>query len=150
MTSQAQDKVAVRFIGRKAPFFDRLYGTKLTFEKDQVRSVPVAIAKQFLKHGDCFELADAQTEVEVVKEADLDQREDDTDEILEKAEQEKQDDKEEDNRIEDLRAIVLSMNDKQALANLSMEKWQQPLNKTKSVANLQQQVLQYIDQFGVV
>jgi hypothetical protein len=146
MTSQAQDKLAVRFIGRKAPFFDRLYGTKLTFEKDQVRSVPVAIAKQFLKHGDCFELADA--EVEVVKEAD--QLEDDTDAILEKAEQEKQDDKEEDNRIEDLRAIVLSMNDKQALANLSMEKWQQPLNKTKSVANLQQQVLQYIDQFGVV
>lgn len=148
MTSQAQDKLAVRFIGRKAPFFDRLYGTKLTFEKDQVRSVPVAVAKQFLKHGDCFELADMPAEVEVVKEADP--REDDTDKILEEAAQEKQDDKEEDNRIEDLRAIVLSMNDKQALANLSMEKWQQPLNKTKSVANLQQQVLQYIDQFGVV
>ncbi len=147
MTSQAQEKLAVRFIGRKAPYFDRLYGTGLTFENDQVRAVPVAIAKQFLKHGDCFELADVEV-VETVKV--VEQKEDDTDELLEKAEQEKQADKQEDNRIEDLRAIVLSMNDKQALADLSMEKWQQPLNKTKSVANLREQVLQYIDQFGIV
>ena len=52
-----QDKVSIRFIGRKAPFFDNLYGTKLTFESQQVRAVPTDIAKKFLKHGDLFELA---------------------------------------------------------------------------------------------
>lgn len=207
-----QEKVSVRFIGRKAPWTDNLYGTNLTFEKDQVRAVPADIAKKFLKHGDCFERADAPetTETTTKKVADpampillgsnvhesliaikgndvplgdvvafafmvseltaeewnaLEQddrnarldaaidfavNQDDTDAVLANTQQEQAKKQEEQNLVDDLRSQVMAINDKQALADLAMTRWQQQLNKSKSVANLQQQVLQYIDQFGIV
>ncbi|MEG2046986.1 MAG: hypothetical protein RR100_09075, partial [Comamonas sp.] len=45
---------AVKYIGRRSPYVDRLYGTNLSFEHGQVRVIPAQIAKKFLRHADMF------------------------------------------------------------------------------------------------
>lgn len=143
--TQQQDKVAIRFIGRKSPFKDDIYGTKLTFESGQVRDVPPHIAKRFLKHGDLFELSDEQAEKAKKQDAS-----DDTDEILDAAKQEQDEKQEEKDHIEDIRQRVMLSESKDELADMAMTYWQQKLDKRSPVASMRQQVVQFIDQFGIV
>lgn len=52
-----ETKVAVQYIGRRPSYIDRLYGTGLSFDAEQVRDLPASIAKNFLRHGDLFQRA---------------------------------------------------------------------------------------------
>ncbi len=48
--------VPVKYIGREDPFYDRLYGSTLSFEREQVRVIPdLDLVAKFLRHSDCFE-----------------------------------------------------------------------------------------------
>lgn len=48
--------VPVKYIGREDPFYDRLYGSNLSFEREQVRVIPdLDLVAKFLRHSDCFE-----------------------------------------------------------------------------------------------
>lgn len=143
-----QETIDVRFIGRKAPFIDNLYKSNLPFEKNQVRSVPVALAKQLLKHQDLFEVASGKQK----KPADSTVTDvvDDTASVLEQTQQEQQEQNEEQNRIEDIRLRVMTTENKEELIDMAMTHWQQPLKKTQSLNNLRAAVIQYIDQFGFV
>jgi len=57
----AAEKVAVKYIGRKEPWIDRLYGSKLPFHKEQVRVVPSSLALRLLRHEDLFTTETADT-----------------------------------------------------------------------------------------
>ncbi|MDH1865732.1 RyR domain-containing protein [Pseudomonas chengduensis] len=47
--------VAVKYIGIKEDFKDRLYGTGLDWHQGQIRVLPSHLAKSFLRHADLFE-----------------------------------------------------------------------------------------------
>jgi len=141
------DKVSVQFVGRKAPFFDDLYGSRLTFEAGQVRAVPTALAKQLLKHQDLFVLSDSPaTENKKQKAVDVD----DTDAVLEESQREQEEQHEQQMNIEDIRLRVMTTENKDELADMAMLHWQQPLKKSMSLDNMRASVIQFIDQFGIV
>lgn len=147
------EKIAVRFIGRKAPWKDNLYGTNLTFTAGQVRDVPAHYAKQFLKHGDCFEMVESvSASVNEKTERSDEQVElvDDTGAVLEQAEQEKAKQEEEQSLIEDVRQRVMLCESKDELIEMARTKWNQRLNKQKSVETLRTEVVGFIDRFGTV
>ncbi|WP_398493395.1 hypothetical protein [Variovorax sp.] len=48
--------VSVKYIGREDPFYDRLYGSNLSFKPEQVRPInDLDLVAKFLRHSDCFE-----------------------------------------------------------------------------------------------
>lgn len=55
MTSKTAG-VPVKYIGREDPFYDRLYGSNLSFVPQQVRTIgDLDLVAKFLRHSDCFE-----------------------------------------------------------------------------------------------
>lgn len=55
MTSKTAG-VPVKYIGREDPFYDRLYGSNLSFVPRQVRTIgDLDLVAKFLRHSDCFE-----------------------------------------------------------------------------------------------
>ncbi|SEF28505.1 hypothetical protein ABL840_26735 [Variovorax sp. NFACC27] len=55
MTSKTAG-VPVKYIGREDPFYDRLYGSNLSFVPGQTRTIPdLDLVAKFLRHSDCFE-----------------------------------------------------------------------------------------------
>lgn len=51
---------AVRYIGPRAAWNDHLYGSDLTFTKDEIKLVPVNLATKFMHHLDMFEEVDKE------------------------------------------------------------------------------------------
>lgn len=46
--------IDVTYTGNDDPFIDRIYGTRLTFEKGQTRALKPELAARFLQHADVF------------------------------------------------------------------------------------------------
>lgn len=129
--------IPIRFIGRREVWREIRYGSGLAFTKNQVRSVPERLAERLLRHVDLFELADKAAP------------EDDTMEQLDAAKQEAAKQK----ALEEQRQSVVDrvmVMDKQALEDFAKTHYQQDLDKRRSVETLRQQVVSFIDQFGVV
>lgn len=133
---------AVRYIGRKTLFTDNLYGSGLTFTKDQVRSVPPELADQFLRHGDSFERAEAATPKRA-------KSQDDTAELLEQARIEQEAKAKERDELQDLRDQINQM-DKTALDLFARTNYRQELDRRHSVHDLRVKVIGLVDQFGAV
>ncbi len=129
---------AVKYIGRK-PFVDRLYGSGLPFEADQVRAVPAELARRFLRHP---EFAPAELPVAAEK-----PRGDDTAALLEGAAREQAQQREQLNDLQELRDQVSYM-DKEALEQFAQAKYRQNIDKRRSLPALREQVIGLIDQFG--
>lgn len=137
--------IPIRFIGRRDSWREVRYGSGLTFTKNQVRSVPERLAERLLRHADLFELADKAEAKEPAKAAP----EDDTMEQLDAAKQEAAKHK----ALEEQRQSVVDrvmVMDKQALEDFAKANYQQDLDKRRSVETLRQQVVSFIDRFGVV
>ena len=158
----AAERVPVEYIGRKEPWVDKLYGSKLPFNKGQVRVVPSERAIRLLRHEDLFKLAETDTECDEQKQDDsqmsLDPNEgeqdegdeqDDTDELLDEAEKEQAEAKQREQERQDLVDQVNAMTDKDSLEHFAQTRYQQRINKRKSVENLREDVVGMIDQFGV-
>lgn len=150
--------VSVTYIGRRETFTDRIYGTKLTFEQGQTRAVPEAVAKGFLKHVDLFKLADVLEAKPVAKVSAKDvpeqvkqdeKKPDDTAAILERAAKEKAKADEKQNELQDLHDQVAQM-DKNSLEQFALTKYRQQIDKRLTVPKLREQVVGFINQFGVV
>lgn len=142
----AAEKVAVEYIGRKEPWVDRVYGSKLPFYKGQVRVVPSALALRFLRHPDLFQLTEADTTGDAPKQDD---EQDDTDQRLEQSTEESDEAREREGQRQDVVDRVMSM-EKDALEQFAFTNYQQKLNKRKAVETLRQDVVGFIDQYGVV
>lgn len=131
---------AVRYTGRRAQFADRLYGTNLVWEPDQVRTLPPHVADKFLRHPDVFELAKGS----VAKRGN-----DDSAEILEITRKEDAQREQVQQAIQAMYLEVRAM-DKEALASFAQRNYGQLIDRRHSVEDLRQEVVQMIDRFGVV
>lgn len=101
--------VAVRYIGARAQYTDRLYGTGLVFKQGQVRPVPPSVARRFLRHVDLFEQAAVAQDSAPASNA-LDVSTDDTAEQLMRMEQEQQKEDDEQFTLDSMHRSLDGMN----------------------------------------
>lgn len=139
--------VPVKYIGPRAEWYDRLYGTGLMFSSGQTRNLPTDIARQLLRHGDLFEKAD-QPPFETA-DGEAVTVDDDTARLLEQGKQAEDAKHEQQVSIQDLYDQIDQM-DKSSLESFASTKYRIDLDKRKSVDNLRAQVKQLVDQFGAV
>lgn len=146
----ADGTVPVKYVGRRDEWIERKYGTGLTFSKGQVRHLPESLARRLLRHADLFALADLVSDSAGEPESGTDDSsEDDTAEQLAKAQDEKaQRDKEQED-LQGLRDQIMVM-DKEALDEFAYTRYQQKINKRRSVENLREEVIGFVDQYGAV
>lgn len=169
--SELMQPVEVKYIGKREPWFDRLYDTGLSFTCGQTRKLPWDLAPKFLRHIDLFEEAKQaapkksedddtgkpasdkksgkEDEAPTVEPAKEEAPVDDTKAIID--EQSKKT-KEKDDKQFELQALYDQVNnmDKDALKHFAEVNYQQKLNKSKSEDNLRAEVISMIDQFGAV
>lgn len=146
-----ETNVAVQYIGRRPSYTDRLYGTGLSFEQDQVRGLPASIAKNFLRHGDLFQRA------AVVEQAGTGQGEqqppgvplDDTAAQLAEAQRLQDEQRAKDLRRQELLDQVSNM-DKEGLQVFAKDTYNQVVPKTMTLENMRAKVFAFIDQYGPV
>ena len=132
--------LAVKYVGRRDSWTDRLYGTGLTFAKDQVRFVPSESARQLLKHTDLFtEDANAKPAQE--------KKTDDTEQAMAQAEAQKAEQHAKVNAVADLHDQVNQMT-KDALEQFAKDKFNIDLDKRQKVDDLKKEVHTLIDRFG--
>ena len=139
--------VPVKYIGPRAEWYDRLYGTGLMFSSGQTRNLPTDIARQLLRHGDLFEKADQPAFETADGEAVT--VDDDTARLLEQGKQAEDAKHEQQVSIQDLYDQIDQM-DKSSLESFASTKYRIDLDRRKSVDNLRAQVKQLVDQFGAV
>ncbi len=133
-------EVAVKYIGRRPTFEDRVYGTGLTFSQGQTRALPAIIASRFLRHPDVFAEGSGEEQAEQA---------DDTAAQLARLDQEQGKQHKELNELQDLRDSVQQMT-KAGLEDFARTKYRQELDKRKNLSELRAQVLGFIDRFGAV
>lgn len=136
----------VRFIGG-ASWVDRLYGSKLSFEPQQVRRVPGDLAQRFLRHADMFESAAESAQASAEPGAAVIAT-DDTAAQLELAAKSKKEDDTTQNQLQDLLDTVNTM-DKDALQSFALEKFNQKVPKSLSVDNMRLRVAEFVQAYGV-
>jgi hypothetical protein len=170
-------RLMVQYIGRREFFEDRLYGSGLTFVRDQIRSVPVVIARKLLRHSDNFAEPKVEKEPEKVATSEGDQLaltegqetgdkaegtegsetvgaaesaelSDETDAQLERGRIEREQAEEKASNIQDIHDTVNFM-EKDALKEFAFTQYKQNIDKRQTVEAMRAQVHQFIDQFGV-
>ena len=168
--------VPVQYVGRRDTFTDNLYGSGLTFVRDQVRAVPGALAERLLRHTGMFvapELAaiafdegDKKTAMErlVSHLGLLPAREDVAAAVVEQQEQPRVDDtatlleasklqeEQEIAKRADLFALYDQINqmEKPALLAYAKSNYGQDLSTRLGDVKLREQVIGLVDQFGKV
>lgn len=156
--SSLMQPIEVKYIGKREPWFDRLYDTGLSFVCGQSRVLPWDMAPKFLRHTDLFEPvvpaddeapADDTPPTEDQPPATEDEQPDDTQALLD--EQAAKNDAKKDEQLEK-QALYDQVNnmDKDALADFAEINYQQTINKRKSEDNLRADVIAMIDEFGAV
>ena len=135
-------EVAVKYIGRRPTFEDRVYGTGLTFSQGQTRALPAIIASRFLRHPDVFAEGSGEAEQDLPST-------DDTGEHLARLEQQQSKQHKELNELQDLRDSIQQMT-KAGLEDFARTKYRQELDRRKNLPELRAQVLGFIDRFGAV
>lgn len=144
-----ESNVAVQYIGRRPSYTDRLYGTGLTFDAEQVRGLPASTAKKFLRHGDLFQRA------ATADESGAGQGEqqaastplDDTAAKLAEAQRLQDEQRAKDVRRQELLDQVSNM-DKDGLQVFAKDTYNQVVPKTMTLENMRAKVLAYIDEYG--
>ncbi|MBI1625184.1 hypothetical protein [Comamonas suwonensis] len=138
----------VKYIGRRSPYVDRLYGTNLSFERGQVRSLPSQIAKRFLRHADMFASCkdeqaassqDGQSSAQLV---------DDTLQTLEQAQKLQDEQRDKDTQRQQLIDQIMNM-DKEGVQQFAKDSYNQVVPKNLSLDNMRTKVLSMLDQYGV-
>jgi hypothetical protein len=150
VAAAAEGQLPVKYVGKRQHYRDGMYGSGLTFTRDQVRLVPVNLAKKLLQHADVYvlgnwpaatstgfspsaKLADAQKPV--VDEAEA--------EAKKKAQQAEED------RIEDTHRALSTMNRKQ-LANFARVNFNQEIDPdAEDVGAMRDRVKRLVNQLGL-
>lgn len=144
---------AVQYVGRKPEWRDTLYNTGLYFVADQVRNLPPATARQFLRHRDLFREAKVEVAPEPVAVAPVEVQEeppvDDTAKILEDAKEQQQEVDKTLQKVLDLKQTISFM-DKDALKQFALTHYNQKLDGRLAVEALREQAALMVDQFGAL
>lgn len=141
-------QVGVQYVGRKPTFTDHLYGTGLTFERNQVRYMPTDIGRKFLRHADQFKAAVAVA-IPAADEPAADDSADDTAELLAKAKAKQELEQKDETALQDVRQQIGLMT-KKALTDYAMNNYRQKLDQSQKVDDLRRQVIGMVDQYGLV
>lgn len=138
----AANSGAVTYIGRENPFIERNYGSGLSFEPGQSRTVPDELAAKLLRHGDVFSTGKRESvPVEPVG--------DGTRQALMLADVHQAERVALENQRQDV-VDQVNLMDKDALKGFAHIKYGQPLPKTLSIENMRSKVVGLIDQYGLV
>lgn len=140
-----ENMLSVRYIGPRKKWTENIYGSGLAFTNNQQRMISEQLAKKLLRHADLFEAGDT---VQAEGTTDSNQP-DDTAEQLAQAQQNQDQAKQEESERQDLVDRIMLM-DKDALGDFALSNYEQNLNKRRSVENLREQVVGFVDRFGVV
>ncbi len=146
-----EPKVAVQYIGRRPSYIDRLYGTGLLFDTEQVRGLPASIAKNFLRHGDLFQRAAVADDVGTGQgqlQAPITPL-DDTAAQLAEAQRLQDEQRAKDMRRQELLDQVSNM-DKDGLQVFAKDTYNQVVPKTMTLENMRAKVFAFIDEYGAV
>lgn len=139
--------MAVQYIGRKPTFKDHLFGTGLSFDKDQVRNLPCDMARKFLRHADMFKEVDSAALGEQALGANTEL--DDTSAVLDEAQKRQEEERKQEEQLLDVKQQINVMT-KKSLTEYAMTNYRQQLDKSKSLPEMRQQVIGMIDQYGLV
>lgn len=137
-----ENMLSVRYVGRREPWIENLYGSGLTFERDQQRLLPESLARKLLRHADLFKPGDTQQGL------GDEHGNDKGDDQLAKAQEQARQQQEQDSDRQDLMDRIMLM-DKDTLADFALVNFEQTLNKRRSVENLREEVAGFVDRFGV-
>ena len=149
------DMVRVRYIARRPNWKDDIYGSGLSFTTGQERTVPISLARSFLRHGDMFEqvqatiAVDAHADVQATgDDAGALEQTDDTAETLAKRESEEKAARE---KALDLSALHRDV-DNMDFATLTefAARYGAKLTKQQGLVKGRAEVHGLIDQFGAV
>lgn len=139
---------AVKYIGFRPEWEDRVYNSGIAFVTDQVRVLPFELARSLLRHTDLFEPATVETETETAStEAPIT---DDTQALLDKG---KKATDEKDSKQFEVQALydqIDRMNSKAAVAHFAKVNYNQELDTSAKLVDLKANAKRFIDQFGVV
>lgn len=141
--------LAVEYIGRRETFTDHLYGSGLVFDKGQVRVLPVELARKFLRHADQFSESVAPAAEGQEPSQEQGNSVDDTADKLAAAQKLQDQQRDKENQLQDLKDQLNNMT-KKSLSEYALTNYRQKLDQSKSVADLRQQVVGMLDQFGAV
>lgn len=140
------------YIGKKY-FVDRLYGSGLDFEPNQVREVPSELARSFLRHADLFAVSqEPGGTIEYMYDMEgglIEVNIDNTAELLELQAKKDKEAAKSGQELQDLLMQVSTM-DKNALSQFAKDRYQVDLNKRKAVETLREEVIGLINQFGAM
>jgi hypothetical protein len=124
--------ITVQYIGKREIYVDKLYRSGLTFVPEQTRHVSGELARKLLRHIDLFRATDVEdTPLEPAFEEDplLDTFSEDL--------------------IAGIKDQIITM-DKNALELFAREKYGHELDKRFGIEKLRVQVMEMIDQYGIV
>lgn len=133
----------IQYIGRRELWKDTVYDTGLSFATNEVRAIPMAIARKLLRHDDLF------AEVEAPQDDQTQATAYDEDEVS-TAVNAAREAKDESNLEFEIIDQINQMNEKDTLVDFVMGKYQVKMNKSKSVANLQAEAIQLVNRYGVL
>lgn len=141
-----EETIRVRYIGPKPTWQDKpsLYGSGLDFTKGQVREVPAALGKSFLRHRDLFERAS-----EVTQSSKTAAPKDDTAAKLAQAKKVREEKDEATHQRLDVLARIDQM-DRRGLMAYARDNYRQSLSPKASTETMREQVRGLIEQFGIV
>ena len=133
----------IQYIGRRELWKDTVYDTGLSFATNEVRAIPMAIARKLLRHDDLF------AEVEAPQDDQTQATAYDEDEVS-TAVNAAREAKDESNLEFEIIDQINQMTEKDTLVDFVMGKYQVKMNKSKSVANLQAEAIQLVNRYGVL
>lgn len=169
--SNLMQPVEVKYIGKREPWFDRLYDTGLSFVCGQSRVLPWDMAPKFLRHIDLFEKVEAvvpaddkekdsddkdpaaKVDLEKHKTAeqskDVETKPDDTQSLIE---EQAAKNKEKDDKQFELQALYDQVNsmDKDAVEDFVKTKYNMDLDKRGNIDTVRGKAIAIIDEFGAV
>ena len=162
--SDLMQPVEVEYIGKREPWFDRLYDTGLSFVCGQKRVLPWNMAPKFLRHTDLFKKAepeqkpdnkepDNKVDLEKKKPDDPskepEQKPDDTQKLID--EQSEKNKAKEDKQLE-LQALYDQVNsmDKDAVEDFVKTKYNMDIDKRGNIETVRGKAIAIIDEFGAV
>ena len=153
MSAIKQAFVAIMYIGFRQFWEDTIYGTGLTFEKGQVRNVPPSIAMRLLRHSDAFREHKQHDGIGETSEPDTGQQDrdeqDDTQELLEQAEKQEQEHKDDANRNYEALQMIDNLSTKAAVAEFAETHYQAKINQRLSLDNMRAELRALVEKFGV-
>lgn len=121
----------IQYIGKRPEYTEGTYGSGIVFKQGQTVSVPDDLALKLLKHPDVYAKGDAKQAVEVPIEFP---------EVKQLAEEA---------ALQDMRDLIAAM-PKETVLETAERDYGRKLDKRKNEDNLRAELIQLIDQYGLV